>query len=118
MRTDRLTLQAAGYRDKQYGRHVQVTAQCPCGRGGWLRLSEAAISLVLYRECAPSVSELDKLKTVGRSSQSRGYPEAHYDNIYVDTRGQLRYRKNPTPGLYYFDGQFFYRKKRGGNGKA
>jgi hypothetical protein len=31
-------------------------------------------------------------------------------NVYVDLNGRIRPRKNPTPGLYYFDGQFFFRK--------
>lgn len=32
------------------------------------------------------------------------------ENVYVDLNGVIRPRKNPTPGLYYFDGQFFFRK--------
>lgn len=34
-----------------------------------------------------------------------------YQNVYVDLKGIVRFRKNPTTGLYWFDGQFFYRKR-------
>lgn len=32
------------------------------------------------------------------------------ENVYMDLKGVVRPRKNPTSGLYYFDGQFFFRK--------
>lgn len=32
------------------------------------------------------------------------------NNVYVDLHGHIRPRRNPTPGLYYFDGQFFFRR--------
>lgn len=35
-----------------------------------------------------------------------------YQNVYVDLHGHIRSRKNPGPGLYFYDGQVFYRKKQ------
>lgn len=39
------------------------------------------------------------------------YGHNYASNVYVDLSGHIRPRLNPTPGLYYFDGQFYYRKK-------
>jgi hypothetical protein len=35
-----LSLTAHSYRDPQHNEFTQVTAQCVCGRGGWLRLAK------------------------------------------------------------------------------
>lgn len=37
----------------------------------------------------------------------------HVLNVYIDLHGRICPRKNPLPGLYFFDGQFFYKNKRG-----
>lgn len=33
-----MSMSAYGYRDKDGHEFTQVTAQCKCGRGGWLRI--------------------------------------------------------------------------------
>lgn len=35
---ERMSMSAYGYRDKDGHEFTQVTAQCKCGRGGWLRI--------------------------------------------------------------------------------
>jgi len=37
-RTGELALMASAYRDNGRNEFTQVTANCPCGRGGWIRL--------------------------------------------------------------------------------
>lgn len=40
-----------------------------------------------------------------------GSDGADCENVYVALDGTIRPHLNPTKGLYYFDGQIFYRKR-------